>query len=81
MLYVWPTARAHEIDIEQLWSYAEFREVSLEAFVRDVVVPCAAEFDDEEAALRVLHESRHRRLLATAAVACAAAGIAAWRSR
>ena len=78
---MWPAARAHEIDTGRLWSYAEFREVSLEAFVRDVVVPCAAEFEDEEAALRVLHESRRRRLVAAAAVAAAAAGIAAWRSR
>lgn len=57
MLYVWPAARAHQIDIERQWSYAEFREVSLEAFVRDVVVPCAAEFEEEEPALRLLHES------------------------
>lgn len=79
MLYVWPSSRADEVDLAQQWSYAHFRAVSLELFVRDVVVPCAAEFAEEEA--QAAQELRRRQILAAVAVASAAAGIAWWRSR
>ena len=59
---VWPEAQADAVDIERDWSYAVFRAARLEAFVRDVVLPCALEFDDEErAAWRAATQALWRR--------------------
>ena len=48
-MYLWPANIADKVDVDAAWSYEEFREQRMEAFVRDVVVPCAAEFEEEEA--------------------------------
>ena len=48
MLYLWPAHRSEDVDLTREWSYEHFRATVLEAFVRDVVVPCAAEFEEEE---------------------------------
>ena len=80
MLYVWPMTSSNEVDLGLQWSYAEFREVHLESFVRDVVVPCATEFATDEV-VHAEQELRRRRIFAAMAVVCAAAGIALWRSQ
>ena len=40
--------RSGEVELTRPWSYQGFREASLEEFVRDVVLPCAAEAAEVE---------------------------------
>jgi gamma-glutamylcyclotransferase (GGCT)/AIG2-like uncharacterized protein YtfP len=73
MMYLWPQAQADEVDRDRAWSYADFRETRLESFVRDIVVPCAAEFEEEERAAAAQAQRRRRAV----AAAVAAVGVAA----
>ena len=40
--------RSGEVELTRPWSYQGFREALLEEFVRDVVLPCAAEAAEVE---------------------------------
>jgi hypothetical protein len=48
MCYLWPEERSGEVELTRPWSYQGFREALLEEFVRDVVLPCAAEAAEVE---------------------------------
>eukprot|EP00928_Gymnodinium_smaydae_P067196 TRINITY_DN50134_c0_g1_i1.p1 TRINITY_DN50134_c0_g1~~TRINITY_DN50134_c0_g1_i1.p1 ORF type:complete len:200 (-),score=37.17 TRINITY_DN50134_c0_g1_i1:123-722(-) len=49
-VYVWPEANADQLVLDKPWSYAAFREAQLADFVENVVLPCRAEFEEQEAA-------------------------------
>ena len=48
MCYLWPEERSGEVELTRPWSYQDFREALLEDFVREVVLPCAAEAAEVE---------------------------------
>ena len=73
MVYLWPAARRSEIDLDRPWSLQTFCDTELDSFLRDVVVPCAVEFEDEE---QLLQQVRTQRLLSAGAVLAAAVGLA-----
>ena len=73
MVYLWPAARRSEIDLDRPWSLQTFCDTELDSFLRDVVVPCAVEFEDEE---QLLQQVRTQRLLSAGAVLAAAMGLA-----
>lgn len=43
-----PQERSGEVELTRPWSYQDFREALLEDFVREVVLPCAAEAAEVE---------------------------------
>ena len=46
--HILPQERCGEVELTRPWSYQDFREALLEDFVREVVLPCAAEAAEVE---------------------------------
>ena len=46
--HILPQERCGEVELTRPWSYEDFREALLEDFVREVVLPCAAEAAEVE---------------------------------
>jgi hypothetical protein len=63
LVYAWPNTSeaAAALDVNRDWSYTQFRQHHMAAFVDSVVKPCRASFEKAEGELEVVMTARSHR--------------------